>query len=90
MVLAGCSGGGDSASASDTTAPETTQPETTQQTTETTPATNTATDRETVRVTGGNLSVDGTEVFWRVQELIGIDVRPQPVETSWRTPPSPG
>jgi hypothetical protein len=78
MVLAGCSGGGGPTT---TASEETTSVgDATTQSTETTATTTTASERETVSVTGGNLSADQTEVFWRVQQLMGTDVRPQSVE----------
>lgn len=86
VVLAGCSGGGGpttETTAEPTTAPEdaatTAQTETTASSDATAEPTTEA-ERETVHVTGGNLSVDSTEVFWRVQRLLGTDVDPQPVE----------
>jgi hypothetical protein len=102
VVLAGCSGGGNpttdatttvetitvETTTAETTTPGTTTLETTERNGTADSTTTAAADRETVRVTGGNLSVDETEVFWRVQELMGADARPQPVEvrniTEWK------
>lgn len=98
LVLAGCGGSGTpTTSVTEETTVEATTATTGMTTTAETPAgsettttqaTTTAADRETVQVTGGNLSVDGTEVFYRVQRLTGTDVRPQPVEirnlTEWK------
>ncbi|USZ69171.1 hypothetical protein NGM10_05380 [Halorussus salilacus] len=86
VVLAGCGGaGGPATDATETTEPTTHSTDATEQTNETstdvtTETTTERSGRESVEVTGGNLSVDQTEVFWRVQELLDTDVRPRPVE----------
>ncbi|PSP56619.1 hypothetical protein BRC82_01710 [Halobacteriales archaeon QS_1_67_19] len=80
LVLAGCSGGGGPTTATDAateTATTTAAESAGQQSEHSTTAT---ADREPVAVTGGDLPVDQTETFYRVQRLLGSDVRPQPVE----------
>lgn len=81
VVLAGCSGG--TQTTVETTTTEST-PTTATSATPTDSATAasspTAENRETVRVVGGDLAVDETEVFYRVQRLLGTDAEPQPVE----------
>jgi hypothetical protein len=101
LVLAGCSGGaGPTTETTDATTVETTgtseqdaaEATTTDQdgakTTTTDGTGQNATDRETVSVSGGTLSADETEVFYRVQDLLGTDAEPQPVEvrnlTEWK------
>jgi hypothetical protein len=77
VVFAGCSGAETDAA----TTVETTTPETPAETADATArATTAADDRAEVTVRGGDLPVDETDAFHRVQELMGTDVRPQPVE----------
>ena len=81
LVLAGCSGGG-GPTTEPTATPEPTATTVQSEATDdaSTASTTTDSERETVQVSGGDLPVDQTEVFWQVQQLLGTDVEPQPVE----------